>query len=186
MAPRYLNVSDLPAARASAERARPASRALEVSPAAADGKRGRRGEGSYSITSTPEAHSADMGRRMVVYGVQMLLRVLCLIAFVLVDHWLLRIVCGLGIIVLPWSAVLLANVGADRSERSSSYLGPESGPAPAQLSSAPASADGQHPEETIEGEPVDEHGRPLGPEPTTPQDAASAGMRDNGSDPRAA
>ena len=110
MTPRYLNPSDLAAMQASAERARARSRAVEPRASSSSGSGGkRRGKDadSYSITSTPEAHSADMGRRMVVYGIQMLLRVVCLIAFVLVDHWILRIVCGLGIIVLPWSAVLI-------------------------------------------------------------------------------
>lgn len=176
MAPRYLNPSDLAAMQATAERARARSRAVQTQPGPSTGSaRRRRGKDadSYSITSTPEAHSADMGRRMVVYGIQMLLRVVCLIAFVLVDHWLLRLVCGLGIIVLPWSAVLLANVGADRTERSSSYMAPDPEPAPVQLTAEPVTdAD----EETIDGEWSEDTGRML----ESGRGRSAAGMQDNG------
>lgn len=151
---------------------------------------GRRRSGSYSITSTPEAHSADIGRRMMVYSIQMLLRVLCLIAFVLVDNWVLRIVFAAGVVVLPWSAVLLANVGADRTERSSSYAGPPR-PRTAELAGGLGRDPQQAPEE-FEGEYVDEQGSPLerqlGPgrpgagEPGArgkPVDTAPGRMRDN-------
>ncbi|MCM3331830.1 DUF3099 domain-containing protein [Kocuria palustris] len=176
MTPRYLNPSDLAAMQASAERARARSRAVEPRASSSSGSGGkRRGKDadSYSITSTPEAHSADMGRRMVVYGIQMLLRVVCLIAFVLVDHWILRIVCGLGIIVLPWSAVLLANVGADRTERSSSYIAPEPEPSPVQLTAEPVS---ESQEETIDGEWSLDTGRML----ESGRGRSGDGMQDNG------
>lgn len=176
MTPRYLNPSDLAAMQATAERARARSRAVEPRASSSSGSGGkRRGKdaNSYSITSTPEAHSADMGRRMVVYGIQMLLRVVCLIAFVLVDHWILRIVCGLGIIVLPWSAVLLANVGADRTERSSSYMAPDPEPAPVQLTAEPASDSDA---ETIDGEWSEDTERML----ESGRGRSAAGMQDNG------
>lgn len=67
----------------------------------------------------------NMGRRMKVYGVQMLLRVACFFGFVLIDNIWWRIACVVGMVVLPWSAVLLANAGADKSERSSQYMSPE-------------------------------------------------------------
>lgn len=173
MARRYLDISELPPseplrphrgspqsqAAAAARRDRDAHDAS--SHRTADG-RGR--SGSYSITSTPEAHSADISRRMTIYSLQMLLRVICLIAFVLVDNWVLRIVCAAGVVILPWSAVLLANVGADRTERSSSYAGPPR-PRTSELDGDPRDQE-QAPEE-FEGEYIDEQGhllsRQLGP-----------------------
>lgn len=128
MAPRYLNVDDLVPRQPPPPRQAPPA---QSGPERSAGRRRRRGEeGSYSITATPEAHSQDMGRRMVVYSIQMLLRVVCLVVLVAVDSWAVRAVCLAGVVVLPWSAVLLANVGADRSERSSSYAGPDLRTAP--------------------------------------------------------
>lgn len=91
----------------------------------------------HSITAAPEALSVDMGRRMKVYGVQMFLRVACFFGFVLVDNLWLRVACVIGMVILPWSAVLLANAGADKSDRASSYLGPELNP---ELTAAPTAS----------------------------------------------
>lgn len=209
MARRYLDISDLPPSepprphRGSPQsQAAAAARRGSGSPAAsshrsADKRSRGRGHtsGSYSITSTPEAHSADIGRRMVIYSIQMLLRVICLIAFVLVDNWVLRIVCAAGVVILPWSAVLLANVGADRTERSSEYAGP---PHPRAGELAEGRAHGpQQTNEVFEGEYVDEQGQPLTrqlggrPAPAAhappgtreePMNATPRRMRDNGDD----
>lgn len=76
----------------------------------------------YSITSVPEPLSVDMGKRMKTYAIQMLLRMGCFCGFVFLDNLWLRIACAVGVVLLPWSAVLLANVGADKSHVPSQYL----------------------------------------------------------------
>lgn len=77
---------------------------------------------TYSITSTPEPLSVNMGRRMKVYSIQMILRIACFFGFVLVDDLWWKVACVVGVVLLPWSAVMLANVGADTSERPSQYV----------------------------------------------------------------
>lgn len=90
----------------------------------------------HSITATAGAHTQDMSHRMKVYSVQMGLRILCLIVFVAVDNIWVRGVAILGVAVLPWIAVLLANSN-DRSTRTSHYYEPPSAPA---LAAAPEPA----------------------------------------------
>ena len=57
---------------------------------------------------------------MKVYGVQMALRVACIIGVFLIDNLTVRVLLILGAAVLPWLAVMLANRGADRSQRTGS------------------------------------------------------------------
>jgi hypothetical protein len=87
----------------------------------------------HSITATAEPHTQDMGHRMKVYSIQMGLRIVCLIVFVAVDNIWVRGVAILGVAVLPWMAVLLANSN-DRSARTSQYYEPPAAPA---LAAAP-------------------------------------------------
>lgn len=121
MAKRYLTPADMAQLQ---EGARPPQTRTPSSSGSAP-RTGRERETVHSITATPEALSVNMGRRMKVYGVQMLLRVACFFGFVLIDNIWWRIACVVGMVVLPWSAVLLANAGADKSERSSLYMSPE-------------------------------------------------------------
>ena len=62
-----------------------------------------------SITSLPESPDAERHRRMIQYLIAMTIRVGCVIASFFVQGWWL-VVPVLGAIVLPWVAVLLANV----------------------------------------------------------------------------
>ena len=78
----------------------------------------------HSITSAADSHTSDMRQRMKVYSIQMGLRVVCIIAMVLVDNLVARILLLLGAALLPWFAVLLANKGADRSQRAGSAYTP--------------------------------------------------------------
>ncbi|MDO5617780.1 DUF3099 domain-containing protein [Kocuria sp.] len=117
MAKRYLTQADVAQMQAAAA---PSS----SSPSGERGT-GRQRDTVHSITSTPEALSVDMGRRMKVYGVQMFLRVACFFGFVLVDNLWWRVACVVGLVLLPWTAVLLANAGADKSERTSNYVSPD-------------------------------------------------------------
>lgn len=112
----------------------------------------------HSITAAPEALSVDMGRRMKVYGVQMFLRVACFFGFVLVDNLWLRVACVIGMVILPWSAVLLANAGADKSDRASSYLGPELNP---ELTAAPAASTATEADDAAQS-PSAQHAAPGG------------------------
>ena len=82
----------------------------------------------HSITSAPGPHTQDMTHRMKVYALQQGLRVVCIIGVVVVPVLWVRIVLAVGAAVLPWIAVMLANRGADRSERTSSYLQPAQRP----------------------------------------------------------
>lgn len=61
---------------------------------------------------------------MKVYSFQMALRVVCIIGVVLIDNLIARILLVLGAAILPWLAVMMANRGADRSERTSTYYRP--------------------------------------------------------------
>jgi hypothetical protein len=77
-----------------------------------------------SITGVPASLAEDQNRRLRQYLFQMGLRiVLILAAALLVDGWLMW-VCFAGAVVLPYSAVLLANAGRDRSTRESSGVPP--------------------------------------------------------------
>jgi hypothetical protein len=64
-----------------------------------------------SITSLPEAPDVDRRRRMVRYGIAMGLRVVCVIACFFVQGWWLLVPIA-GAVVLPYIAVVLANVGS--------------------------------------------------------------------------
>ncbi len=67
-----------------------------------------------SITSLPESPDADRRRRMIQYGIAMSLRVVCVIAAFFVQGWWL-LVPIIGAVVLPYIAVVLANVGLRQS-----------------------------------------------------------------------
>ena len=78
----------------------------------------------HSITSAAGSHSQDMSHRMKVYALQQGLRIVCIIGVVVIDILWVRILLCIGAAVLPWIAVMLANRGADRSERSGTYFRP--------------------------------------------------------------
>lgn len=122
----------------------------------------------HSITATPESHTQDMGHRMKVYSIQMALRIVCLIVFVAVDNIWVRGVAILGVAVLPWMAVLLANSN-DRATRTSHYYEPPAAPA---LAAAPEPAPHAEPPAigfVLEGEFVAGHGE----DGTTPPGSGS-------------
>ncbi|MEG3613859.1 DUF3099 domain-containing protein [Isoptericola haloaureus] len=89
----------------------------------------------HSITAVPTNLSDDQHRRMRAYLIQMGLRVvLILTAVLLVDGWLLW-ACIAGAVILPYTAVLFANAGRDRSARDVESLPPEM---PRELPTTPA------------------------------------------------
>jgi hypothetical protein len=133
----------------------------------------------HSITTTAEPHTQDMGHRMKVYATQMGLRVVCLLVFVAVDNFWVRAVALVGVAVLPWVAVMLANSGADRSARTSHYYEPKAAPA---LAAPPEPAPDAEPlpaDLVLEGEFVTGHGDDAGrsspgPDPAPSGDHASS------------
>lgn len=90
----------------------------------------------HRITSAPEALADDMARRQKRYLVQMGIRVICFAGAVLswghIPLWA-SLVLIVAAVVLPYSAVLLANAGRERSDSDVSFmtpreLGPGTGP----------------------------------------------------------
>ena len=77
-----------------------------------------------SITSLPESPHDDQRRRVIRYTIAMSVRVACVIAcFFAQGWWLLAFV--LGAVVLPYIAVVIANVGGKEAgivERPGSIL----------------------------------------------------------------
>lgn len=97
------------------------------------------------ITNAPASLEADQRHRMWVYSLQMAVRLVCLFLAVLIPSpW--RWLFVLGAVLLPYTAVLLANAGRDRRESvilldprqiSGPTAGPTRGPG---ASGAPGSA----------------------------------------------
>ncbi len=65
-----------------------------------------------SITSLPLSPEAERRNRMIKYSITMGIRVVCIILMLFVQGWWL-VVCAIGAIVLPYFAVVIANVHAD-------------------------------------------------------------------------
>ena len=65
-----------------------------------------------SITSLPLSPEAERHSRMVKYSIAMGIRVVCIVLMLFVQGWWL-LVCAVGAIVLPYIAVVIANVHAD-------------------------------------------------------------------------
>jgi hypothetical protein len=134
----------------------------------------------HSITTTAEPHTKDMGHRMKVYATQMGLRVVCLLVFVAVDNFWVRAVALVGVAVLPWVAVMLANSGADRSARTSHYYEPKAAPALAALPEPAPDAEPLPGDLVLEGEFLPGHGdddaarTAPGPDPAPSEDPASS------------
>lgn len=64
-----------------------------------------------SITSLPESPDVDRHRRMVKYFIAMAIRVACIILCFFVHGWWL-LVPIIGALVLPYIAVVFANIGS--------------------------------------------------------------------------
>jgi len=67
-----------------------------------------------SITSLPERPDDERRRRMINYSIAMGIRVICVLLCVVVRGWWL-VLPVLGAVVLPYVAVVLANVTTRRS-----------------------------------------------------------------------
>jgi hypothetical protein len=64
-----------------------------------------------SITDLPPAPGDERHTRMIKYGVAMSIRVVCIVLMLFLHGWWL-ILPAIGAIVLPYFAVVLANVGS--------------------------------------------------------------------------
>jgi fatty-acid desaturase len=62
-----------------------------------------------SITSLPQSPTEERHQRMVRYTIAMSIRMLCFILVFIVPGWWM-LVCAIGAVVLPYFAVILANV----------------------------------------------------------------------------
>ena len=65
-----------------------------------------------SITSLPLSPEEERRSRMVKYSITMGVRIVCIVLMFFVQGWWL-LVCAAGAIVLPYIAVVIANVHAD-------------------------------------------------------------------------
>jgi hypothetical protein len=85
-----------------------------------------------SITSAPEPLAVDQARRTRSYLIQMSIRVVCIIGAVVVDGWV-RWALVAAAVVLPYSAVLIANAGRDQVTHDTSPVTPQAAPALTEL-----------------------------------------------------
>lgn len=74
-----------------------------------------------SITTLPLSPDEERRRRMIRYTVTMGIRMVCIVLMLFVQGWWL-LVCALGAILLPYFAVIAANVHSD--QRSQTVLRP--------------------------------------------------------------
>lgn len=74
-----------------------------------------------SITTLPLSPEEERRRRMIRYAVTMGIRMVCIVMMLFVEGWWL-VVCALGAILLPYFAVIAANVHGD--QRSQTVLRP--------------------------------------------------------------
>lgn len=93
-----------------------------------------------SITSAPVPLAVDQARRTRSYLIQMSIRVVCIIGAVLVDGWV-RWALVAAAVVLPYSAVLIANSGRDQVTHDTSPVTPAAAPALTELPDVDTSSD---------------------------------------------
>jgi len=76
-----------------------------------------------AITALPVSPPEDQRRRFVMYSVTMGIRVLCVIACLFVTGWW-QLLCLAGAVVLPYIAVVLANVSKTKPAEEPEAPGP--------------------------------------------------------------
>lgn len=74
---------------------------------------------AQNITTVGESPEVERNSRMVKYLIAMTIRVVCIVAAIFVDGWLMW-VCFAGAIFLPYFAVVIANAQVSRSSSLSS------------------------------------------------------------------
>ncbi|GAA4375177.1 DUF3099 domain-containing protein [Agromyces bauzanensis] len=109
-----------------------------------------------TITSLPPSPEAERRARMIKYTIAMLIRVVCIFAMLFAQGWWL-VIFAAGAILLPYVAVVLANVNT--SSRDTQVLRPGGiVPVPAPPSPSGASGDGA-PGDAAPGGASDDAGR---------------------------
>ncbi|BDO42474.1 DUF3099 domain-containing protein [Cellulomonas sp. NTE-D12] len=81
----------------------------------------------HRITTAPPSLSADQSRRQRSYLIQMGIRVVCFVGAVATFHRVpvvVTVLLVIGAVVLPYTAVLVANAGRERQARDASFLDP--------------------------------------------------------------
>jgi Protein of unknown function (DUF3099) len=78
-------------------------------------RRARRETAPVRITTAPTSHHDDIDRRRKRYVISMAIRTACFIGAVVVDGWL-RWVLVVAAFILPYVAVVMANVASPRIE----------------------------------------------------------------------
>ena len=81
----------------------------------ATSRRARHETAPVRITTAPTSHHDDIDRRRKRYVFSMAIRTACFIGAVVVDGWL-RWVLVVGAFILPYVAVVMANVASPRIE----------------------------------------------------------------------
>jgi hypothetical protein len=66
-----------------------------------------------SVTSLPRSPQEDRHARMVKYTIAMTIRMVCILSCLFLEGWWLA-VAAIGAVVLPYFAVILANVGGNQ------------------------------------------------------------------------
>ncbi|EAR24354.1 hypothetical protein A20C1_02716 [marine actinobacterium PHSC20C1] len=94
-----------------------------------------------SITSLPERPDDERQRRMINYSIAMGIRIVCVLLCVFVRGWWL-VLPILGAVVLPYVAVVLANVSTRRSGILNAPGQLALDQAPSESSSSPPSSSG--------------------------------------------
>lgn len=100
-----------------------------------DGRRGSQGPQPES-ERIPLARSADIARRRRIYTIQMAIRLVCVLAMPIVPGWW-KAVALLGAVVLPYTAVLMANDHATSTPTGARSWTPEPPPGAPQITAAP-------------------------------------------------
>lgn len=103
------------------------------------------------MSDAPEPLAVEQARRMRSYLIQMGIRVVCIALAAAVPSWPLRWACIAAAVVLPYTAVLIANAGRDRRTTGPVTLDPRALPAAPHDDAAPGgTADGSTPPPTTE------------------------------------
>lgn len=74
-----------------------------------------------SITDLPASPGDDRRRRARIYIILMIVRVSCLLLFLVVPGWW-KVPLAIGAVVLPWFAVTLGTVGSGRSPQGAEHV----------------------------------------------------------------
>jgi len=76
-----------------------------------------------AITALPVAPEVDRHHRFVAYSVMMAIRIVCIVAAFLIDEWW-RVLLVLAALVLPYVAVVIANVSTAQPATEPEHPGP--------------------------------------------------------------